>query len=81
MRYLSFKRSWTTILKKTQITEFRWHDLRHYFASKLVMAGIDLIIVRELLGHSDIKMRLRYTHLVSEHKINAVKKIDWVNNA
>ena len=42
------------------------------------MAGVDLNTVRELLGHSDIKMTLRYSHLAPEHKINAVKKLDWL---
>ena len=41
------------------------------------MAGVDLNTVRELFGHSDIKMTLRYSHLAPEHKVNAVRKINW----
>lgn len=71
----SVKRAWSTLRKRANIQQFRWHDLRHHFASRLVMAGVDLNTVRELLGHSDIKTTLRYAHLAPEHKVNAVQKL------
>ncbi len=71
----SVKRAWARILSLSDIRNFRWHDLRHHFASRLAMSGVDLKTIRELLGHSDIKMTLRYAHLAPEHKANAVAKL------
>lgn len=65
-------KSWDGICASAKLVDFRFHDLRHTFASKLVMAGVDLNTVRELLGHGDIKMTLRYAHLAPEHKRAAV---------
>jgi site-specific recombinase XerD len=69
------KTSWKGIRNTAKIKNFRWHDMRHHFASRLVMAGVDLNTVRELLGHSDLAMTLRYAHLAPEHKANAVEKL------
>lgn len=69
------RRSWEGVLAAAQINRFRWHDIRHSFASKLVMAAVDLNTVRELLGHSDYKMTQRYAHLAPEHKAAAVAKL------
>lgn len=70
------KKPWLAVLKAAGIPGFRWHDMRHHFASRLVMMSIDLNTVRELLGHSDTKMTLRYAHLAPEHKASAVAVLE-----
>jgi integrase len=72
------KTAWKTLMKKANIENFRWHDMRHDFASQLVMKGVDLNTVRELMGHADMKMTLRYAHLAPEAKVKAVGVLDGV---
>ncbi|WP_455911190.1 phage integrase [Pseudomonas putida] len=72
-RFEDVKSAWLKLLERAQIDGFRWHDMRHDFASRLVMAGVPLNTVRDLLGHADIKMTLRYAHLAPGTKAAAVE--------
>lgn len=70
-------RMWFQIaLKAADVPEFSWHCLRHTFASRLVMAGVDIRTVAELMGHRTLQMTMRYAHLAPEHKVAAVGKLD-----
>jgi len=67
-RYGNVRKAFEGARKRAGIVDFRFHDLRHTFASYLVMAGVDLKTVQELLGHKSFEMTLRYAHLSPEHK-------------
>lgn len=68
-------RTFRPALETATIPDFRWHDLRHTFASRLVMAGVDLRTVQELLGHKTLAMTVRYSHLAPTHTLAAVQKL------
>ncbi len=68
-------RVWNPARTKAGLPDLHWHDLRHTFASRLVMAGVDLRTVQELMGHKTITMTLRYSHLSPTHQREAVQRL------
>lgn len=71
----NFNNAWRAALKIADISGFHFHDLRHTFCSNLLMAGGDLKDAKEMIGHSDIAMTDRYSHLSGLHKRNLQKML------
>lgn len=71
-RYYNLKKSFASACRKAKLLDFHFHDLRHTFASQLVMNGVDIVTVSKLLGHSTLTMTLRYAHLAPDHLKSAV---------
>ena len=65
-------KSFGTALKRAGINKCTFHSLRHTFATRAVMAGVDIVTLKELLGHKTIQMTMRYSHPSPEHKKKAV---------
>jgi site-specific recombinase XerD len=63
------------VLEISKLKDYTWHCNRHTFASRLVMAGVDIRTVAELMGHATIQMTMRYAHLAPEHNQSAVDKL------
>jgi integrase len=62
-------------IREAGVKNFTWHCLRHMFASRLVMAGVDLRTVQQLMGHKTIQMTVPYAHLAPEHQMSAVERL------
>jgi integrase len=62
--------------KRSGILDFHFHDLRHTFASQVLLRGGDLKDIQELLGHKTMTMTLRYAHLTQEHKRKAINLLN-----
>jgi len=72
---LDFRTPWKTALRHAGITDLRWHDLRHTFASWATMTGANPIELAKLTGHRDLKSLNRYSHLSPEHAADIVERI------
>lgn len=63
-------------VERAKLPSFRLYDLRHTFATRACEAGIDLVTVKDLLGHARLEMVLRYSHPTEAHRAEAIRKMD-----
>ena len=73
--YTDIKRAFRTACERAGIEDLRFHDLRHTFASRLVRRGVDLVIIKELMGHASIVTTQRYLHSQASEKLQAVETL------
>lgn len=77
--YVDIRKPFQAALKAAKIENFRFHDLRHTVATRLVMNGADLMTVKEVMAHSDLKTTQRYMHPTPENMKKAIDILDCFN--
>lgn len=70
-----FQTAWKATLRRANISDFRWHDLRHEFASRLTEQGVPLVRVRDILGHASVTTTERYDTQLAERLQAAVQQL------
>ncbi len=73
---MQVQRAFKDALSKAEIEDFRFHDLRHCFASWNRQAGIDLDTLADLMGHKDTRMTRRYAHIGPQHLATAISQLE-----
>jgi integrase len=71
-RYNDIKKAFTVAWRQAAITHFTFHDLRHTFGTRLADAGVDVVKIKELMGHASIVTTLRYIHAPDRGKRGAI---------
>jgi len=72
---LGYRHWFDDAVNEAGLANFTWYCLRHTFASRLVMAGVDIRTVADLMGHANIQMTMRYAHLAAKHVHAAVDRL------
>lgn len=75
-RHADLEWHWKKIVRDSGIGKCRFHDLRHFHATRLVELGVDLVTVQNLLGHSNIQVTIRYAHSSPQSQREAVHRLD-----
>src|SRR5574344_2346225 len=73
--FCCLKNSFPAICKLAKIEGFRFHDLRHTSATRMVGAGVPITMVKYILGHADIHTTMRYAHAITEQSLDAVEAL------
>lgn len=73
---IELKKAWLNALKRADVNNFRWHDLRHCTASYLAMNGASMVEIAAVLGHKTLDMVKRYSHLSDSHVSGVVERMN-----
>jgi len=75
-RYVETKLGWKASLRDARIADFRFHDLRHTFATRAIRGGADVAKLQKILGHKDVTTTMRYVHLATLDTTSVTGAID-----